>query len=43
MDHGTSTVHAFQQKLISYLKAENPNITKVMYMTDGCAEQYKNR
>ncbi|KAG1665452.1 PH-interacting protein [Nymphon striatum] len=42
-EHSTSTVYAFQQVVLDYLKNEFPEIKKVHYFTDGCAGQYKNK
>ncbi|CAM1303135.1 Uncharacterised protein r2_g1312 [Pycnogonum litorale] len=42
-EHSTSTVYAFQQVVIEYIKKEFPEVKKVHYFTDGCAGQYKNK
>ena len=42
--HDTVAVHLFQQKLVHFfatLHGEKPK--KIIYMSDGCAAQYKNR
>ena len=41
--HTTTAVYSFQCKLISHLKSILPDIRKIYYFSDGCAEQYKNR
>lgn len=38
----TTTVHAFQEKLMPILTEKIPNLKKIIYLSDGCAEQYKN-
>ena len=40
--HDTTTVHAFVSNVLAHLKKELPNITKVIYFSDGAASQYKN-
>ena len=42
MRHDTKTVHAFNCKVISYIKENLDAITKVLYFSDGAASQYKN-
>lgn len=41
--HNTISVYAFQIKLLSKLKALFPELEKIIYLSDGCAEQYKNK
>jgi len=36
-------VYEIQKHIIVKIKSELPNITKVEYYSDGCAEQYKNQ
>ena len=43
MDHSTVAVYAFQKELINALKPFIPNLAKVFWFSDGCAEQYKNK
>ena len=40
--HNVPMVHAFQTRLMVLLKDEVGEIVSVEYITDGCAEQYKN-
>jgi hypothetical protein len=42
MKHATSTVHAFNTKLLSHLKVVLPKVNKIVYFSDGAASQYKN-
>lgn len=41
--HNTVLVHAFQKKLMLYLRNYLPNLKKLYYFSDGSAAQYKNR
>lgn len=41
--HNTVSVYAFQKKLINKLKEKFPDLEKIIYLSDGCAEQYKNK
>lgn len=41
--HDTVAVHLFQKVLINFLTTEIYKPTKVIYFSDGCAAQYKNR
>eukprot|EP00731_Ephydatia_muelleri_P014922 Em0008g642a len=42
-EHDTISVHLFQQKLISFLTEHfSKKPQKIIYMSDGCADQYKN-
>lgn len=40
--HDVSHVKKIQDKTMQYIKQNLPEVTEVMYMTDGCAQQYKN-
>ncbi|KAG8239162.1 hypothetical protein J437_LFUL018650 [Ladona fulva] len=41
--HDTIAVHLFQRKLISFLKEEVGEISKIVYFLDGASSQYKNK
>lgn len=41
--HDTVAVHLFQRYLIKYIKENIVGIKKIIYFSDGCAGQYKNR
>ena len=41
--HSTAMVHTFLKTLIPFLKNKHPALKKVIYFSDGCAGQYKNR
>ena len=41
--HSTAMVHTFLKTLIPLLKDKHPTLKKVIYFSDGCAGQYKNR
>ena len=41
--HNTISVYAFQKKLLFLLKNKFPELEKIIYLSDGCAEQYKNK
>ena len=43
LNHDTTAVYLFQKCFISLLKTVAPQITKVIYFSDGAASQYKNR
>lgn len=43
LDHDTSAVNFFQKKLVSFLKSKIPDLEKVIYMSDGAPQHYKNR
>ena len=43
LNHSTSMVYAFQEKLIEDLKKKFTNIQKIHYFSDGCVAQYKNK
>ncbi|KAE8748198.1 hypothetical protein FOCC_FOCC005036 [Frankliniella occidentalis] len=46
LDHGTAAVHTFQKTLIEHIKEKNVlghELEKVIYYSDGCGGQYKNR
>ena len=40
--HETNTFYAFQCKVIAMIKADFPFVTKIYYVSDGSAAQYKN-
>lgn len=42
MNHDTSIVHIFQDRIVEYIKEKLPNIKRVHYFSDGCGAQYKN-
>lgn len=41
--HNSILVYSFITKLNEYLKERFPHIEEVLYLSDGCAEQYKNK
>ena len=41
--HTTAMVYTFLQDLIPHIKINYPQVKKVIYFSDGCAGQYKNR
>lgn len=41
--HNTVAVYAFQKRLINAIKAKLPDVEEILYISDGCAEQYKNK
>lgn len=41
--HSTAMVYTFLKTLIPFLKEKHPALRKVIYFSDGCAGQYKNR
>ena len=41
--HSTAMVYTFLKKLIPHLKKAHDQIQKIIYFSDGCAAQYKNR
>lgn len=41
--HDTVAVHLFQRVLIDFLTLKIARPTKIVYFSDGCASQYKNR
>lgn len=43
MSHDTKAVYAFQKHLISNLKERFPDLEEIIYVSDGCAAQYKNK
>ncbi|CAH1107680.1 unnamed protein product [Psylliodes chrysocephalus] len=43
LTHNTTAVYSFQEELTSFLKTKVPNITKIIYFSNGAASQYKNR
>ncbi|KAJ8029098.1 hypothetical protein HOLleu_28419 [Holothuria leucospilota] len=42
LKHDTTAVHAFIGRLTNYLKESLPELKKIIYVSDGCAAQYKN-
>ena len=40
--HDTVAVHYFQPCLISHLQEKSQFVSKIVYFSDGCADQYKN-
>lgn len=43
LDHNVQAVTLFQEKLIAYLNEKKYNVSKIIYVSDGAAAQYKNR
>ncbi len=43
LEHNTVTFYSFQNSLMGHLKKDFPNIKKILYFSDGCAAQYKNK
>lgn len=43
LEHSTAVVHAFQTKVINYIREHLPKVQKVFYFSDGSGSQYKNR
>ena len=43
MDHDTMAVYTFQKQLVAFLSEKLGNISKMIYFTDGCSAQYKNK
>lgn len=43
LTHNTTAVYRFQEVLTSFLKEKIPNVSKIIYFSDGAAAQYKNR
>ena len=41
--HSTAMVHAFLKTLVPLLKQTHPQLEELIYWSDGCAAQYKNR
>ena len=41
--HSTAMVHTFLQVLVPVLKGSHSSLSKIIYFSDGCAAQYKNR
>ena len=42
-DHNVMMVYKIKQLFTEYLKVELPHIKKLVYFSDGCAGQYKNK
>ncbi|KAK3911472.1 putative cytochrome P450 513E1 [Frankliniella fusca] len=43
MKHHINAVYAFQKEFISFIKSKVNNINKIIYFSDGAAQQYKNK
>ena len=43
MDHDVSMVYQIQKECIQHVQEKVQSLTKIMYFSDGCAAQYKNR
>ena len=43
LNHDTNAVWSFQKVLMDHLKSENIQMKKVIYFSDGCFAQYKNK
>jgi len=43
MDHDVSLVHQIQKECIEHVKKKIHGLTKIVYFSDGCGAQYKNR
>ena len=43
MKHSTSMVYAFIKEIVPFIKSKHENLEKIIYFTDGCAGQYKNK
>lgn len=43
LKHDVATVATFQKHLLDYIKTKVPDVTKVIYFTDGATSQYKNK
>ena len=44
LNHSTNSVYTFQEILVNHLKEKlSFAVKKIIYFSDGCAEQYKNR
>jgi hypothetical protein len=43
LDHNTATVHTFQKYFVEEVKKVAPEVKKIIYFSDGCSGQYKNR
>ena len=41
--HDVAAVWLFQQHFINHLKVAVPDVSRVVYWSDGCAPQYKNK
>ena len=41
-NHNANFVYKIQTILVDYLQENLPNVDKIFYFSDGCAEQYKN-
>ena len=43
LKHDPAMVHAFTTEIVQRIRNIVPHVTKIIYFTDGCAAQYKNR
>ena len=43
MDHDVSMVYQIKKECIQHVQQKVQGLTKIMYFSDGCAAQYKNR
>lgn len=43
MKHDTTSVYAFQKKIMPLLKEKFPDLEEIIYLSDGCAGHYKNK
>ena len=43
MQHTTAVFYAFQSCVIKEIKNMLPEVNKIIYFSDGCAAQYKNK
>ncbi|KAK3931114.1 ARL14 effector protein [Frankliniella fusca] len=43
MKHDLSAVYEFQRKFVEFLKVKLPGVKKIIYFSDGAAQQYKNK
>ncbi|KAK3911628.1 ARL14 effector protein [Frankliniella fusca] len=43
MKHHVDAVYAFQKEFINFIKLKVPNVKKVIYFSDGAAQQYKSK
>lgn len=42
LQHNATTYYVFQRRIIQEIKENHPNITRVVYWSDGAGSQYKN-
>jgi hypothetical protein len=43
IEHSKYAVYAFNKAIIEDLKVISPNVTKLIFISDGCAQQFKNQ